>query len=210
MAKRGNSRYGKPCARGGEQKRMRIATEAARIMVEEGVRDFHMAKRKAIARLSIAEERDLPANSEVEAAVAARLQLFHGDTVAHDTRRLRRIAVDAMNFLAPFEPRLVGPVLTGAVTPTSDVQLHLCADAPEEIALFLREHRIPFQLGGRRVRYGGERYKDVSTYSFLADGVTVELSVFDPRSVREPPLSPVDGRPIQRGNRREVEMLLAK
>lgn len=210
MAKRGNSRYGKPRVRGGEQKRIRIAIEAARIMVEEGVRDFQMAKRKAIARLSIAEERDLPANSEIEAAVAARLQLFHGDTVAHDARRLRRIAIDAMKFLAPFEPRVVGPVLTGAVTPTSDVQLHLCADTPEEIALFLRERGIPFQQGGRRVRYGGERYKDVSTYSFVADGVTVELSVFDPRSVREPPLSPVDGRPIQRGNMREVEMLLAK
>jgi hypothetical protein len=210
MAKRGNSRYGKPWSRRGEQKRIRIATEAARIMVEEGVGDFQLAKRKAIARLGIAEERDLPANSEIEAAVAARLQLFHRDTVAHDARRLRRIAVDAMNFLAPFDPRLVGPVLTGTVTPTSDVQLHLCADTPEEIALFLREHGIPFQLGGRRVRYGGERYKDVSTYSFVADGVTVELSVFDPRSVREPPLSPVDGRPIQRGNTRDVTMLLVK
>ncbi len=202
--------HGKPAARSGEQKRARIAAEAARIMAEEGVRDFQMAKRKAIARLNLAEQRDLPTNEEVQAALSDHLRLFHSPQLAQNVERLRKIAVEAMNFLAPFEPRLVGPVLAGTVTTTSAIQLHLSADTPEQVGLFLHEHRIPFELGERRVRFGGERYLTVSTYDFVADGVTIELSVFDPRTVREPPLSPVDGRPMQRSSLREVEQLLAR
>ena len=203
-------RLGKPHVRGGEQKRVRIASEAARIMAEEGVRDFHMAKRKAAARLNIPQQRDLPTNKEIEAALAEHLQLFHGDSVARNARRLREIAVQAMNFLVSFNPRLVGPVLSGNVTPTSEIQLHVSADSPEDIALFLREHAIPFQLSERRLKFGGERYKNIVAYSFVADAVAVALFVFDPRAARETPLSPVDGLPIRRGSMKDLELLLAK
>lgn len=200
--------HGKPAARSGEQKRARIAAEAARIMAEEGVRDFQMAKRKAIARLNLAEQRDLPTNEEVQAALSDHLRLFHSPQLAQNVERLRKIAVEAMNFLAPFEPRLVGPVLAGTVTTTSAIQLHLSADTPEQVGLFLHEHNIPYRLGERRVRFGGDRYINVSAYEFTADGAAVELCVFDPRSAREAPLSPVDGRPSRRAGIKEVEALL--
>lgn len=203
-------RTGKPHVRNGEQKRARIATEAARIMVEEGVRDFQMAKRKALARLDITEKHSLPTNQEIDDALASRLQLFHSSSLIRNVRQLRQTAFEAMNFLAVFEPRLVGPVLTGKVTPTSEIQLHLSADTPEQVALFLQEHRVPYRLSQRRIRFGGDRYRDVSTYEFTADGASVALYVFDPRMSRETPLSPVDGRPIQRGNIRAVGALLAQ
>lgn len=209
MAPRSGSRRNKfPAARGEEQKRLRIATEAARIMAEEGVRDFQTAKRKAAARLNLSEIRNLPANEEVQLALAAHLQLFHGTEVVHNARRLREIALEAMRFLAAFEPKLVGPALSGTVTATSEIQLHVSADSPEQIGWLLQEHRIPFRLGERRVRFGGDRYKTVATYHFTADGANVELCVFDPRAARETPLSPVDGRPMRRANIREMQDLL--
>ncbi|HEY8553628.1 MAG TPA: hypothetical protein VIL43_03695 [Burkholderiales bacterium] len=199
---------GKPAARNGEQARARVAVEAARIMAEEGVRDFQAAKRKAVARLNLSETRDLPTNEEIDAALADHLQLFHGARVADDARRLRTIAAQAMSFLAEFEPRLVGPVLAGTVTPESQIQLHVSADTPEQVGLFLLEHGIPYRMGERRIRFGGDRYENVSTYEFVADGAAIEICVFDPRSVRETPLSPVDGRPMRRAALKEVERLL--
>lgn len=209
MADRTRLRLGKPHVRSGEQKRARIAAEAARIMSDEGVRDFHLAKRKAAARLNVSQLRDLPANKEIENALAERLQLFYGRSLSLNARRLRETAIEAMSFLESFNPRLVGSVLSGNVTPTSEIELHISADSVEEVALFLRERAIPFKLSERRVRFGGERYKNIATLSFVADGVTVELCVFDPRSARETPLSPIDGLPIRRGNIRELEILLS-
>ncbi len=56
-------------ARGGEQLRYHLSQEAARIMAEEGVRDYHAAKCKAAVRLNQAEARNLPSNREVEDAL---------------------------------------------------------------------------------------------------------------------------------------------
>lgn len=194
--------------RGDEHKRQRISVEAARIMAEEGVRDFQTAKRKAANRLGVDDARYLPTNEEIERALQDHLQLFHGATLARDVRRLRQLALDAMRFLADFEPRLVGSVLSGTVAPETEIQLHLRADTTEEVDLFLREHGVSFRLMERRVRFGGERQQMVPSYRFTADGVMVEVYVFGPRDAREPPLSPIDGRPMQRANVKDVEALL--
>lgn len=209
MAPRGRTKPGKAPARSEEHKRLLIAAEAARIMADEGVSDFQTAKRKAAARLNFSEERHLPRNEEIEAALSQRLQLFHLNDLTRNTRRLREIAAEAMRFFSDFEPRLVGSVLSGTVTATSEIQLHISADSTEQIGLLLQESNIPYRQGERRIRFGGDRYKNVLTYHFTADGVGIELCLFDQRSAREAPLSPVDGRPMRRANLRELEELLA-
>lgn len=193
-----------------EEVRQHIALEAARIMAEEDLSDFHAAKRKAASRLVLPEEKYLPTNREVESALHQYLQLFHADRVTATLQRLCRIAVEAMRFLSAYDPRLVGPVLSGAVTAGCEVQLHVSADTPEEVALILHEHDIPFEQSERRTRFGGERYETIPAYRFVANDVIVELCVFDRRSIREMPLSPVDGRPMRRANLREVESLLSQ
>ena len=177
-------------------------------MAEEGVRDFQSAKRKAADRLALGDTRDLPTNEEIDQALQQHLQLFHRDTLALDVKRMRRLAVEAMQFLANFEPRLVGTVLSGTVTPETEIQLHVRADTPEQVDAFLREHGIPFRMTERRLRFGGDRQQSVPSYRFTADGVNFELYVFRPQDARETPLSPVDGRPMQRANVKEVEALL--
>lgn len=190
--------------------RRHICAEAARIMVEEGVRDHQLAKRKAIHRLNLPSDKNLPGNDEIEAAVAEYLRLFRGARRDTDLKRLRALALEAMDFLARFEPRLVGAVLSGNVTADTPIQLHVTADTPEEVRLWLHDQAIPFEQGERRLRFGGERQETVPLFRFTADQVTIELCVFARAAARELPLSPVDGRPMKRANRREVERLLAE
>lgn len=203
-----SSRHSKSPSRGENLKRQHITAEAARIMVEEGVSDFHMAKRKAAVRLNLPATKHLPTNQEVEAALQEYLHLFHAHRLDTGLRHLRMLAIEAMHFLARFKPLLVGPVLRGTVTPGSEIQLHVSADTPEEIAFLLQEHHIPFEQAERRLRFGGERYETLPAYRFVAGGVTIELCIFSLRSVRETPLSPVDGKPMKRANIKEVENLL--
>ncbi|MHB8346647.1 MAG: hypothetical protein ACYDHM_05540 [Acidiferrobacterales bacterium] len=177
-------------------------------MAEEGVTDFHAAKRKAANRLNQPESRHLPSNCEIDAALNDYLRLFHAERVSAALVELRRLAVEAMHFLASYEPRLVGAVLSGNVTPFSEIQLHLSVYTPEEIAFLLQEQQIPYEESDRRIRFGGERYENHPTFRFLVDAVVVELIVFTPEGVREAPLSPVDGKPMRRANLREVEALL--
>lgn len=190
--------------------RQRIVAEAARIMVKESVRDYQLAKRKAIQRLNLPWDKNLPGNDEIEAALTDYLRLFHGARLETDLRRLRRLALDAMQFLERFDPRLVGAVVSGTVTADAPIQLHVTADTPETVRLWLQEHSIPFEQSERYMRFGGERQENVPQFRFTADGVTVELYVFALEDARAAPLSPVDGRPMKRANRRDVELLLAQ
>ncbi len=201
-------RRSRPHSPGTNELRQHIAADAARIMAEEGVRDFQTAKRKAAARLGLPETTHLPGNDEVDSALQEYLRLFHAGRLTQSVNRLRGLAAEAMLFLAKFEPRLVGPVLSGTVTSATSIELHLTADSPEEIGFWLQEHGIPYQQADRRLRFGGERHETFPSYSFTADGVPVELCVFGHREARETPLSPVDGKPMKRANLREVENLM--
>ena len=51
------------------ERRHRLANEAARLMAEGGIRDFHQAKLKAAARLGIHDDASLPRNREIEDAL---------------------------------------------------------------------------------------------------------------------------------------------
>lgn len=192
-------------AHGADELRQRLSREAARLMAEEGVLDFHAAKRKAADRLNLPEARHLPSNQEIEQALAEHLQLFHARQLPQTLLHLRRLAVEAMRFLEKFGPRLVGPLLTGHVTRFSDIQLHVTADSPELVAFFLREHGIPYQETNKRLRFGGDRSEMVPVYGFLAEDTAIEVSVFSASAAREAPLSPVDGRPMKRAGLKEVE-----
>ena len=129
-----------------QQMRARIAQEAARLMTEEGVQDYYAAKRKAAQHLGAPDTRNMPKNNEVEAALEDHQRLFRGEQQAGHLKFLREGAVQAIHFLADFNPRLVGSVLSGTAGQHADINLHLFADTPEEVSLFLMEAHIPFQV----------------------------------------------------------------
>lgn len=192
------------------QIRRHISAEAARIMAGEGVRDFQTAKRKAAIRLNIPDNKNLPTNQEVEAALREYLQLFHAQRLSVTLKRLRELAIEAMQFFSQFEPRLVGSVLSGTVTPESAIQIHVCADTPEQIGFLLQEHDIPYEETDKRIRYGGDRFEHCPAYRFTADECTIEVYVFNCERAREAPLSPVDGKPMKRATVKEAERLMAQ
>jgi hypothetical protein len=190
------------------QQRLRIAQEAARLMAEEGIHDFAWAKRKAIERLGLAAERNLPTNIEIEQALIAHQQLFRAESQPKRLRQLRETALQAMRQLDQFGPRLVGPVAAGTADAHTPVHLHLFADTPEQIDFWFMEHHIPYEWDERMVRFTVERQERYPLLRFTAGDVLVEVTVFPQSGQRQAPLSPVDGRPMKRLNVQAVEELL--
>ena len=113
-----------------------------------------------------------------------------------------------MHWLSQFEPRLVGPVLTGTATAHADIQLHLFADRPENVTLQLMDRGIAHEVTERRVRLDAERIKAYPGLRFAVDNRRVEATVFPLDGIRQAPVSPVDGRPMRRADAAELETLL--
>lgn len=191
-----------------QQMRLRLAQEAARILLDSGSRDFALAKRKAAEHLSAQDTRQMPSNLEIEQALAEYQRLFRADSQPQHLQRLRECAYEAMQFFEDFAPRLVGPVLSGTADVNTPVSLHVFSDTPEAINLLLMNKSIPFEAGDKRLRTREDNYQLFPMVSFFVEQVRIEVIIFPVSKRIPPPLSPVDGRPVQRANLASVEMLL--
>ncbi len=193
----------------GDLLRGALAEEAARIMIEHGIDDYGFAKRKAAERMGVTDHAVLPKNTEIEEALASRQRLFAPDLHANGIAGMRRTAIDAMRLLAEFEPRLVGPVLAGTATPHSEIHLHLFADTPEAVLMTLMERGVRHRVAERRVKVLRGESQPFPSVHFTSGEHDVDAVVFPRDFIRQPPFSPVDGKPMRRATRGEVEALIA-
>jgi hypothetical protein len=193
-----------------QRNRLRVAQEAARLMSEQGIRDFHHAKLKAAERLGIDDAQALPRNHEIEQALREHQRLFDADSQPQQLKLRREAAVEAMRFLSRFDSRLVGSVLDGTADVHSAVCLHVFSDDADDVARFLHEHGVPTELQTRRLRVSREEQADYPVLLFAADGLPFDLTVMPRDALRQAPLDRIDEKPMRRASLAAVEELLAE
>jgi len=191
------------------ERRHRLAHEAARLMAEGGIRDFHQAKLKAANRLGIHDDASLPRNREIEDALREYQRLFLGDAQTVALRERREAALRALEFFGNFNPRLVGPVLDGTADAHAPVSLHVHTDDADAIARFLDEHRIPADSRSRHVRLDRMREDDFPVWVFSAEDLSFDVTVLPADTLRQAPLSGVDEKPMKRASATQLRELLA-
>lgn len=197
---------------GDDRARQMLAQEAARIIVDQGIRDYGVAKKKAAERLGLHTRGSLPSNTEIELSVSEHLQLFGGEEHVVFLRTMREAALSAMALLASYAPRLVGPVLVGTADANSSVNLHVFADSPEFIAIELEDRGFNLRSYERRLRSRPDRSSRAEVYAgyqFRHNDTSIEATVFPIDGIRQAPISPITGRPMQRADEKAVRELLS-
>jgi hypothetical protein len=189
--------------------RARIAAAAARLMAEDGIDDFALAKRKAARQLGAVETQSMPRNEEIEAELRAYRALYQANDHPRLVDELRQIALDAMQALERFSPYLTGPVLKGIAGPYAEIELQLFPDSPKDVEIFLLDRNIPFSTHEGR-RYSGDRSRAVGLISLLWQDVPMRLTVLDPRDERVTLKTSQAGRVIERAGITEVSAILSR
>jgi hypothetical protein len=190
------------------QTRLKVAAEAARIIATEGQHNYHAAKKKAADRIGVSERLALPSNIEVKEALRDYQNLYGGSAHTKNQRRLRQVAVHAMQLLEQFNPRLVGAVLDGTANEHSRIALHVFADSPESVILFFIEHGELFAQEQRQIRWFNGEHRTIPLIVFDLEDAVVELTVFESLHLRQAPPSPIDGKPQRRATLAEAQLLL--
>ena len=173
-----------------------LTIEAARLMYEEGVGQYLDAKRMAAKRILGKDTRLLPSNGEI-ADELHRISCFHqADTHQSTLFDMRLLALDVMDDLDPFSPRLIGSVSTGRIRKGSDIDIHVFCDFLEILYRHLdalgwcyKSRQICIQRNSRPVEY---------THVYLDREYPVELSVYPSNEIRITGRSSTDGKPIHR------------
>jgi len=189
--------------------RARIAAAAARLMAEDGIDDFALAKRKAARQLGALDTQSLPRNDEIEAELRDYRALYQAEDHPRLIGELRRIALDVMQALEQFNPYLTGPVLKGIAGPYAEIDLQLFPDSAKDVEIFLLDRNIAFSTQEGR-RYSGDRSRAVSLISLVWQGVPVRLAVLDPRDERLALKTSQAGKVIERAGIAEVSAILSR
>jgi hypothetical protein len=189
----------------GRQRQLReqVAHLAARLIAEDGVDDWGLAKRKAARTLGLTDAHCLPNNTELEAALIEYQRIFDEDGQREELHWLRSQALDLMQFFERFDPHLVGPVLSGAIGKYPTIHLHLFTDDEKAIEWFLLKEAIPYDPSQRRLFIAGAP-STVPCFELNVEGTDVHLLQFRVDDRRHPVRLTADGRPLVRAGRASV------
>ena len=191
-----------------QQMRSRIAHLAARIIAEDGISDYSLAKRKAARQAGAPESRNLPTNLEIEEALRAYQALYQADEHPERLQRLRRLALEMMRLFERFNPHLTGSVLSGGVGRHAEIHLHLYTDDVKELQLFLLNEQVPFRMRETRI-WSGDASVLVPTFQISTQDAEYAITVLGPQHRRQPVRVSPDGRPLERAPIQSVESLVA-
>lgn len=155
--------------------RRTVAALAARLIAEEGISDFGLAKRKAARQLGITEGEAMPNNAEIEAEIRAYQALYPDDE--HDERlaTMRETACEVMRMMARWRPALTGAVLDGSANGFSEVEIDVFADSAKDVEIFLLGEDVRYEHRDIR-RPGPESPEAILCFDW--DEVPVKLCVF--------------------------------
>ena len=121
---------------------------------------------------------------------------------------MRVAALSAMELLADFTPRLVGPVLIGTADENSAVNLHVFSDSAEAVAMELEQTGISYRAYERRLKSRRDQVETYSGFEFHHNHSPIQATVFPVDGIRQAPMSPVTGKPMKRLDADGVQVLL--
>lgn len=193
-------RHDKPRAPDGI--RASIAAAAARLIAEDGITDYHLAKRKAARQLGLPEHTAYPDNAEVESELRAYRSLYQGEEHEELLHELRETALELLELFADFHPYLTGSVLDGSAGEHSRIDILLFADSAKEVEIFLLNHDLAYEHAEPR------HDKAEAVLVLETDTADANLVIFPPTMERVS-LKYRDGRPRERVRADGLRELLA-
>ena len=196
-----------PRESGRNDARSRIAYIAARLMAEDGIEDYALAKRKAARQAGLADTRVLPTNEEIAAALRVHQSIYQESAHRERLRKLREQAARVMRELGRFDPHLTGSVLDGLAGKYADINLQLYTEHGKGVELFLIERGIPYRAGQARY-YCGAEPQTVPVFTIEDDGVEIGIAVLTSQALRQPVRTSPEGKAIERVRVEAVERLL--
>ncbi len=190
--------------------RLQIAVEAARLISEEGIDDFHYARKKAAHRFAINDEHALPDHNEIMLQLDIYQHLYQKTEQKSRLLELRTTALNAMQLLHSFKPGLIGSVLHGYAHEHRSIDILVHCNAAEDIAFFLINQNIPYQLHEWKLFSSKHHIEHIPCYQFLAGKFQIKLIILDEQHRKITPLNPDNGKPMDKASIKKIQQLISK
>lgn len=181
--------------------RHRVAVEAARLLYHREYREYFQAKRVAAKRQGTIH---LPSNREIHEQLLHIARRLEGEEHAHRLESMRQSALEVMERLAEWQPRIIGSTWTGHIRQGSDIDINVYCDDVELVLEALAEWAPQLILvRAKEVDYQHVQMADVG-------GFACEVTVYEWANRFEHPRCGITGGPMRRGTLAELRALLSR
>jgi hypothetical protein len=169
--------------------RKHIAHQAAKLIADQGMNDFDLAKKKAAKMLGVSplQQGVLPTHQEIQAELELHQRIFPCDKNAAQLKTLRQKALRTMLILKSFEPRLVGAVLDGSAMLNTAIHIHVVANTCEEIMIHFINLKIPYDASEQRLNLTDKQVKTFPMFRIYLADTPVEITVLPEDSLKYTP-----------------------
>jgi len=188
--------------------RLQIAAAAARLMAQDGIDDFALAKRKAARQLGVGATQALPGNDEIEEQLRAYQGLYQAQEQRERLRDLRMQAVTMMKEIGAYRPYLTGQVLSGIAGRYGDIDLQVFTDDAKSLELLFLNSGIGYSVTEQRRWIGGEA-RSITVLSVDWMGTRANISILGAKHERAALKNSASGRVMERAALPAVELLVA-
>ena len=160
--------------------KLSVANLAAQMIMEEGIKDYFFAKKKAAKSLGLNENVSLPTNIQIDKAIEEFHKIFNQDTNIEFLEHFKDQALNVMDLFKGFKPHLMNELTKGIIPKFPEIKINLFADNIKDIEYVLLNSEISYEFSETKMykKSGKNSIKSVPTIYLDNLPIPAEIKIY--------------------------------
>ena|SRR6056300_1537158 len=160
--------------------KLSVANLAAQMIMEEGIKDYFFAKKKAAKSLGLNENVSLPTNLQIDKAIEEFHKIFNQDTNIEFLEHFKDQALSVMDLFKGFKPHLMNELTKGIIPKFPEIKINLFADNIKDIEYVLLNSEISYEFSETKMykKSGKNSIKSVPTIYLDSLPIPAEIKIY--------------------------------
>ena len=157
-----------------------VANLAAQLIMEEGIKDYLFAKKKAAKSLGLNENVNLPTNSQIDKAIDDFNKIFNPNIDIEFLQQFKTQALEVMNIFKNFKPHLMNQLSQGIIPKFPEIKINLFADNLKDVEYVLLNSELSYDFKEVKmnIKEGKPSIKSIPTIYLDNLSIPAEIKVY--------------------------------
>ena len=154
-----------------------VANLAAQLIMEEGIKDYLFAKKKAARSLGLNENVSLPTNSQIDKAIDEFNKIFNPNIDIEFLELFKTQALEIMNIFKNFKPHLMNQLSQGIIPKFPEIKINLFADNLKDVEYVLLNSELSYDFKEEKMNAKEGKYSIKSIPTIYLENLSIPAVV---------------------------------
>ena len=160
--------------------KLSVANLAAQLIMEDGIKDYLYAKKKAAKSLGINENANLPTNSQIDKAIDEFNKIFNPNIDIEFLQQFKTQALVLMSIFKDFKQHLMNQLSQGIIPKFPEIKINLFADNLKDVEYVLLNSELSYDFKEVKMNAKGGKHsvKSIPTIYLENLSIPAEIKVY--------------------------------